>query len=53
MDFREADRTPERDLNEIVWRSVRGADSPMPPPARAAFVRPRAEDPEAADGDSD
>ena len=25
-------------LNEIIWRSVRGADSPMPAPVRAAFV---------------
>jgi len=25
-------------LNEVVWRSVRGADDPMPPPVRAAFV---------------
>jgi DNA-binding beta-propeller fold protein YncE len=24
-------------LNEIVWKSVRGADSPMPSPVRAAF----------------
>lgn len=28
-------------LNEVVWRSVKGADSPMPPPVRAAFVMPR------------
>ncbi len=25
-------------LGDIVWRSVRGASSPMPPPVRAAFV---------------
>ena len=25
-------------LGEIVWRSVRGPNSPMPPPVRAAFV---------------
>jgi len=23
-----------------LWKSVKGADSPMPPPKRAAFVRP-------------
>jgi DNA-binding beta-propeller fold protein YncE len=28
-------------LNEVVWRSVKGADSPMPAPVRAAFVMPR------------
>jgi hypothetical protein len=27
-------------LNEVVWRSVKGPDSPMPPPVRAAFVFP-------------
>ena len=39
MNFREADMTPEYDLNEIVWKSVRGAHSPMPPPVRSAFIR--------------
>jgi hypothetical protein len=40
MNLDEFDRAPERELNEIVWKSVRGADSVMPPPVRAAFVRP-------------
>jgi hypothetical protein len=40
MDFTAEDRTPEVLLNEIIWRSVRGAASPMPPPRRTAFVRP-------------
>jgi hypothetical protein len=47
MDLEEADRAPELPLNEILWKSVRGADSPMPPPRHAAFVRPLL----AADGD--
>ena len=38
MDFSQPDRTPERELNEILWKSVKGADSPLPPPVRAAFV---------------
>jgi len=38
MDFDEPDRTPEIELNEIVWKSVRGAASSMPPPVRSAFV---------------
>ena len=25
-------------LNEVVWRSVRGPNGPMPAPVRAAFV---------------
>jgi len=39
MNFDEADMTPEYELNEIIWKSVRGPDSPMPPPVRAAFIR--------------
>jgi hypothetical protein len=31
-------------LNEVIWRSVRGADSPMPAPVRAAFVMPHVQD---------
>ena len=27
-------------FNEVIWRSVKGPDSPMPPPVRAAFVFP-------------
>jgi len=40
MNLEEADMAPEIELNEILWRSIRGANSPMPPPRRAAFVRP-------------
>ena len=40
MDFSDEDRTPEELLNEIIWRSVKGATSPMPPPRRSVFVRP-------------
>jgi YVTN family beta-propeller protein len=39
MDLAEADLAPEQALNEIIWKSVKGADSPMPPPVRAPFVR--------------
>ena len=38
MDFSDADRTPEALLNEILWRSVRKGDAPMPPPRRSVFV---------------
>jgi len=40
MDFSQEDRAPEALLNEILWRSIRGANSPMPPPRRSAFVVP-------------
>jgi hypothetical protein len=38
MNLDEADMAPEIELNEIIWRSVRGTDAPMPPPRRAAFI---------------
>jgi YVTN family beta-propeller protein len=39
MNLAEADRAPDLLLNEIVWRSVRGAHSKMPPPVRAAWLK--------------
>jgi YVTN family beta-propeller protein len=39
MDFSDADRAPEALLNEIIWRSVKGAASKMPPMRRSVFVR--------------
>lgn len=39
MDLAEADRAPDLLLNEIVWRSVRGPGSKMPPPVRAAWLK--------------
>ncbi len=40
MDFRDADAADDRQLNEIIWRSVRGGERPMPPPVHAAFFSP-------------
>jgi len=40
MDFSIEDRAPEGLLNEIIWRSVKGGHSPMPPPRRSVFIRP-------------
>jgi len=40
MNFAREDAVDDLLLNEVVWRSVRGADSPMPAPVRAAFVFP-------------
>jgi hypothetical protein len=42
MDFSKEDAADDLRLNEVIWRSVRGADSPMPAPVRAAFVFPHA-----------
>jgi YVTN family beta-propeller protein len=38
MDFTKEDAADDILLNEVIWRSVRGPDSPMPAPTRAAFV---------------
>jgi hypothetical protein len=38
MDFTREDAADDFLLNEIIWRSVRGADQPMPAPIHAAFV---------------
>ncbi|HPA21441.1 MAG TPA: beta-propeller fold lactonase family protein [Verrucomicrobiae bacterium] len=38
MDFTKEDAADDILLNEMVWKSVRGAASPMPAPRRAAFV---------------
>ncbi|HEY8231768.1 MAG TPA: SMP-30/gluconolactonase/LRE family protein [Vicinamibacteria bacterium] len=53
MNLIEADLAPERELNEIVWKSIRGADSVMPAPIRAAFVRPIGDNDEDEDDDGD
>jgi hypothetical protein len=44
MDFTKEDAADDLQLNEVIWRSVRGAGSPMPSPHRAAFVFTRAEE---------
>ncbi len=40
MRFDEADAAPDLELNQIIWKAVKGEDSVMPAPVRAAFVRP-------------
>ncbi|MDB6125798.1 MAG: hypothetical protein JWQ71_4791 [Pedosphaera sp.] len=38
MNFKKEDAADDLLLNELIWQSVRGIDSPMPAPVRAAFV---------------
>jgi YVTN family beta-propeller protein len=33
------DAVPEREFNEVLWKAIKGIDSEMPAPVRAAFVR--------------
>ena len=39
MNLAEADVAPERELNEILWRSIKGPHAVVPPAVRSAFVR--------------
>jgi len=36
-----ADLADDREYNEIIWKAVRGVDSPLPPRKIAAFVKAR------------
>jgi DNA-binding beta-propeller fold protein YncE len=40
LDLSKEDAADDLVFNEIIWRSVKGAGSPMPAPVRAAFVFP-------------
>jgi DNA-binding beta-propeller fold protein YncE/phospholipase C len=39
LNFTKEDAVDDLLLNEVIWRSVRGAQAPVPAPVRAAFVR--------------
>jgi hypothetical protein len=38
MDFSKEDAADDLALNEVIWKAIKGEDSVMPPPRRAAFV---------------
>jgi YVTN family beta-propeller protein len=38
MDFTEYDRIDDRELNEILWRAIKGQDAPIPPVVRRALA---------------
>jgi DNA-binding beta-propeller fold protein YncE len=40
FDLTREDAVDDLLLNEVIWKSIRGPDSPMPAPVRAAFVVP-------------
>jgi DNA-binding beta-propeller fold protein YncE len=40
LDLEKEDQADDLVFNEIIWKSVKGADSPMPAPVRAAFIFP-------------
>ena len=47
LDLTKEDQADDLIFNEIIWKSVKGANSPMPAPVRAAFfvnVKPKKDD---------
>ena len=38
MDFSEVDLIDDFELNEILWRAIKGADAPLPPAVRRAIA---------------
>ena len=38
MDFSEYDRIDDFELNEILWRAIKGVDAPLPPAVRRAIA---------------
>lgn len=38
-DFSKEDTLPDIEFNEVIWQSIKGANSQMPAPVRSAFVR--------------
>ncbi len=53
FDFSREDAADDLLLNEVIWRSVRGANSPMPAPVRAGFVFAGGEEEEEEDEDEE
>ena len=51
MDFSDVDRAPMHRLNAILWKSIKGVDSPVPVPVHR--FRPLVDPSEAPDGDKD
>jgi hypothetical protein len=44
MNFAKEDAADDLLLNEVIWRSIRGAEHPMPAPTRAGFVFEKSRD---------
>jgi len=38
FDFADADKVPDKELNEVLWKSIKGMDKQQPAPKRAAFI---------------
>jgi hypothetical protein len=43
FNFAKEDAADDLLLNEVIWRSVKGSNQPMPAPVRAGFVQTKAD----------
>ncbi len=43
FDLSKADAVPDAELNEVLWKAIKGEASPVPAPRRSAFVKVLAE----------
>lgn len=41
FDLSKADAVPDTQLNQVIWESIKGQNSSLPPPRRSAFVKIR------------
>lgn len=44
FDFSKEDRAPDLEFSEVIWKGVKGINSKMPAPRRAAFVKVEKDD---------
>jgi len=49
FDFRKEDTIPDLIFSEVIWKTVKGEDSPMPAPRRSAFLKVADDDDEEED----
>jgi hypothetical protein len=40
FDFTKEDMVSDAEFNEVIWKAVKGLDSPCPPAVHAAFFMP-------------
>jgi hypothetical protein len=39
LNFSKPDAIPDAEFSKIIWKSIKGKDSPYPAPVRNAFVK--------------
>ena len=39
FDFSKEDRVPDMEFSEVIWKGLKGLQSTMPAPKRAAFIK--------------